>query len=158
MAYKIIKGILGPEEDYHLLHFDGASKGNPGNSSAAAVIYSPHELLKVRHILLERGEFLGLGTNNQAEWQGLLIGLKSCIDLGIKSVLIEGDSLLVINQLLKLYKVNNPTLKVYYNEAIELLKDFNMVAIRHVLREYNRDADRIGNEVFIRYKSFIRHL
>ena len=153
MAFKTITGDLGPLEDYHLLRFDGASKGNPGQSSAAAVIYSP----KVHHTLLERGEFLQPGTNNQAEWQGLIFGLKSCRDIGIRSVLIEGDSLLVINQLLKIYKVSHPGLKKYYEETQELLKRFDMVAARHIRREFNTDADRIGNEVFIRYKSFIRN-
>jgi len=152
MAFTTVKGELGVPEIYHLLQFDGASKGNPGLSSAAAIIYSP----RVHHTLLERGEFLERGTNNQAEWQGLLFGLKSCIDLGIRSILIEGDSLLVINQLLKIYKVKHPDLKKYYEEAQELLKDFDMVAARHIRREFNRDADRIGNEVFIRYKSFTR--
>ena len=86
--------------DYKLF-FDGASKGNPGLAGAGAVIYHYEKEIWHGH------KFIGKkATNNEAEYSGLIIGLNKAIELNIKSLLVNVDSLLVINQLTGKYKCN----------------------------------------------------
>ena len=93
-----------PEIEYKL-QFDGCSKSNPGIAGAGAVIYRFNEEISIKI------QFVGNNTtNNVAEYTGLIIGLKEAITLGIKSIIVEGDSLLVIKQLKGEYKVKSENL------------------------------------------------
>ena len=150
-TYTIIKGSPEtPESTCYLLQFDGLCEPNPGIATAGAVLYTPDKT-----IIVERGEFIGPGTNNTAEYTGLLIGVKSAVDFGVKKLLIEGDSNLVIQQTSGKWKVNNETLKVLHKEIRDLLLTrFVFVAIKHVYRDKNQAADTITNNVFKNRKSF----
>jgi len=154
-GYSIIKGSSETEEDNcYLLQFDGLSEPNPGESTGGAVVFSPND----RKPLFERGEYMGFGTNNQAEYTGLLIGIQSAIDMGIKEILIEGDSNLVINQVKGSWKVNNDKLKVINIQIRNLIENFTFVGIKHVYREKNVYADRITNDVVKTKKSYSKQL
>ena len=154
-GYSIIKGSDETKEDScSLLQFDGLSQPNPGTSTAGAVIFSPSP----RKPTSERGEFMNYATNNQAEYTGLLIGLKVAKELNIKCLLIEGDSQLVIYQTEGKWKVTNDALKVLHKEIKDLLTNFEFVAIRHVRREYNKYADKITNDVLETRQSFSRNI
>ncbi len=128
-----------PEIEYKL-QFDGCSKSNPGIAGAGAVIY------KFNKEISSKIQFVGNNeTNNVAEYTGLIIGLKEAIKLDIKSICVEGDSLLVIKQMKGEYKVKSPNLINLYNEAKELEKQFELILFSHIYRCQNKRADELSN-------------
>ncbi len=129
------------------IYFDGASKGNPGKSGSAAVLYNySSEVATV-------SKYIGAKkTNNEAEYNGLILGLTLCIQLNIKEVAIYGDSQLVVKQLLGEYAVKNERMKELHAQATELLSNFTNVHIEHVAREKNARADQLANEAIVNYK------
>ena len=126
----------------HLLQFDGASDPNPGPSAGGAVLFHPGTTDPV----FERYEFIPHATNNEAEYNGLIIGLQEAADAGIKNLLIEGDSNLIINQFAGTWKIKAENLASLHKKARALLSQFNFVAIKHIPREKNAHADRLTNE------------
>lgn len=157
--YAILKGAPRPKGlvagQTYKLQFDGASNPNPGPSSAGAVLFTPEP----RQFLYERGVFMGHATNNEAEYNGLLIGLEAAKDLNIKNLLIEGDSNLIVNQVAGKYKVKEAKM-VQYNLKIKkiLLNNFDFVAIRHIYREENTHADQITKYVLQTGRSYIEEV
>lgn len=151
-GYAIIKGSCRTEEQCYLLQFDGLSEPNPGTSTGGAVLFSPH----TRVIVFEVGKFIDYGTNNQAEYTGLLIGLKAALEKDVREILIEGDSQLVIFQTEGRWKVKNDVLQVMNREARDLITQFEFAAIRHIYRDKNAHADRITNEVLRRREGYYR--
>jgi ribonuclease HI len=148
--YVIYKGE--ENENAYRLQFDGKSEPNPGPSSAGAVIhYSNSETVKA-----EVGEWIPNATNNEAEYKSLLIGLELAIQLGIKNLLIAGDSNLVINQVFGEWKVKSDNLKGLHAEIRSLFKNFDFIAAKHVYREHNDYADNITNVVFDKKKSYLK--
>jgi ribonuclease HI len=141
-AAKIFPEIVSeknPEIEYKL-QFDGCSKSNPGIAGAGAVIYKFNEEIS------NKIKFVGNNaTNNTAEYVGLIIGLKEAISLGIKNIIVEGDSMLVIKQMKGEYKVKSNNLIDLYNEAKELSKNFEYISFNHVYRENNKRADELSN-------------
>jgi ribonuclease HI len=128
-----------PEIEYKL-QFDGCSKSNPGIAGAGAVIYKFNK--EINHIV----QFVGNNsTNNVAEYTGLIIGLKLAIDMGIKKLNVEGDSLLVIKQMKGEYKVKSENLIDLYNEAKQLTTNFEYINFIHIYREKNKRADELSN-------------
>ncbi len=123
------------------LNFDGCSKGNPGESGAGAVIYYlDNEIWCETYYIGDKF------TNNYAEYMGLIIGLKKALALDIKKITIEGDSLLVINQMKGLYKCNSSNIIELYNTAKDLEKQFDKIEYNHVLRNKNKRADQLSND------------
>ncbi len=132
-------GNLGPA--YWLLHADGASVGNPGAGGAGAVLYDPNGAIH-----REVSQYLGPRvTNNEAEYQALLLGLKAALEEGVEFLRIRLDSELIVRQVLGIYKVKNPQLAVYFAELQKLLKGFKHFEIAHVRREFNREADALAS-------------
>jgi ribonuclease HI len=122
------------------LNIDGASRGNPG-PAAIGVTFKDENNRLVDSI----AEKIGNTTNNQAEYQALVAGLKKAISLGAKQVVVNSDSELLVMQLQGKYKIKNTGLKPLYSEAVKLayaLESFKIVAIP---REQNREADRLAN-------------
>ena len=149
-SYSILRGLKFEEESY-LLQFDGLSKPNPGVSTGGAVLFSSS-----RSVVFERGEFINYATNNQAEYTGLLIGLESSLELGVKHLLVEGDSRLVILQTEGKWKVQNEELKVFNKKVKDLVDQFEFMGIRHIPRKMNAHADRITNDVLESRQSFFK--
>jgi ribonuclease HI len=141
-----------PVEPCHLLQFDGLSVPNPGKATSGAVLFRPDGTK-----LAEIGEYMSHGTNNTAEYMGLIIGLRMAVKNEIRALKIEGDSQLVIKQCLGQWAVNNLALKALHAEALVLFGEFDYVALRHVRREFNTLADSITNEVIKSEKSFVRY-
>lgn len=129
-----------PSTEY-TLYFDGCSKGNPGPAGIGAVIYKNGEeyWYDCKYIGAKK-------TNNEAEYSALILGLEAAIELGIKNISVCGDSLLVINQVNKLYKVKNPNLSEFYDEVIKLTKQFTYIDFNHVYRKNNKRADQLSNQ------------
>jgi ribonuclease HI len=136
----------------HLLQFDGASDPNPGPSAGGAVLFYPGTTDPV----FERYEFIPHATNNEAEYNGLIIGLQEAADAGIKNLLIEGDSNLIINQFAGIWKIKAQNLAILHTKARALLPHFDFVAIKHIPREQNAHADRLTNEGVKQQDSVLR--
>jgi ribonuclease HI len=128
------------------LQFDGCSKGNPGLAGAGAVLYYANEELWSGNFFV--GE---KATNNHAEYAGLILGLKTAMEYDIKSLVVEGDSLLVINQMKGIYKCNSPNLYDFYEEAKKMSEKFEYIHFNHILRNYNKRADELANECVNKY-------
>jgi ribonuclease HI len=133
----------------YILRFDGASRGNPGLSSCGFVILDyKGDLLTNKNILYKNGMFLGYNiTNNQAEYMGLLIGLKFIIDNKLDNIHIQGDSQLVIKQIKKESKVHNEILKKIYEHIEHMMNKLNLLSITHIYRENNGIADSVCNKI-----------
>ncbi|QCD94919.1 uncharacterized protein LOC114181596 isoform X2 [Vigna unguiculata] len=121
------------------LHFDGASKGNPGPAGAGAVLRDGNKVYRLR-------EGVGTQTNNVAEYRSLILGLKCALKKGYKHIVVQGDSLLVCNQIQGLWKIKHPNMASLCSEAKELKNKFLSFKISHVLREYNSEADAQANQ------------
>ena len=135
----------------YLLQFDGLASPNPGEATAGAVLFSPEG-----KIVFEVADYLGIQTNNYAEYTGLLIGLRLAKEKGYRQIKIEGDSNLVIQQVKGLWKVKEPSLRLLFEQIMKLLVDFKVESIKHVYREYNKVADALTNECFATKKGFVR--
>ena len=123
------------------VYSDGAARGNPGPSGAGAVLVDPAS----GEIVERLGKFLGIQTNNHAEYSALLLGLERARALGVSEVEVYADSELMIRQLEGRYQVKSPTLRPLFDRARVLLKGFTRVKLVHVPREENRDADEMSN-------------
>ena len=134
-----------PEIEYKL-QFDGCSKKNPGLAGAGAVIY------KYSKEIWSGDLFVGTNaTNNYAEYSGLIIGLEKAVELNIKTLHVEGDSLLVINQMTGKYKCNSPNLIEIHKKTKELIPNFNDIIFVHIFRNKNVRADELSNNAVIEY-------
>jgi ribonuclease HI len=124
------------------LFADGGSRGNPGPAASAAVLLDPSgELLE------EIGAYLGVTTNNVAEWNGLLLGLEAAAKRGIRRLNIRLDSELVVKQLRGEYRVKHAGLQPLHRRALQLLRSFAEVDVRHVPRKENKLADGLVNRL-----------
>lgn len=124
-----------------IIHSDGGSRGNPG-PAAAGVVISDAKGKK----LLARGFFLGEGTNNFAEYQGLLLALQHAARLNGTELEISCDSELIVKQVKGEYRVKNPSLQKICREILDLIDDFKTVNIKHVRRCHNAHADQLVNQ------------
>lgn len=134
-----------PAIDY-VMRFDGASKGNPGLAGAGAVIYKNDSELWSGYTFVGEKE-----TNNMAEYNGLILGLTKALEFNIKTLIVEGDSQLVINQMKGDYKVNAPNLKKIHATAKILEGSFENIIYNHIYREKNTKADQLSNLAILTY-------
>ena len=132
----------------YTLKFDGGSLNNPGISAGASVIF------KDNYIIDRAAMYIPHGTNNIAEYNALILGLRRAIRLKIKKLNIRGDSLLVVNQIIGKYSVKNDALKKLHAIACELLSKIQEYTIKHIYRKDNTEADSLS-ELCIIIKSDI---
>ncbi len=133
-----------PHEGVHKiikLYTDGGSRGNPGPSASGYVLMTMDG-----EVIKKSGVYLGITTNNQAEYNSLKFGLEEAQKLGAREVYVYMDSLLVINQMKGKFKVKNRDLWPIYESVKELAKNFKRVEYTHVPRELNKLADAEVNE------------
>lgn len=124
------------------LYADGGSRGNPGPSASGFVVLNVDG-----EVLYQDGAYLGITTNNQAEYQALKLGLEYVLHtFGARKVHVYMDSLLVINQMKKIFKVRNRDLWPVHDAILTLLGKFESVSFDHVPRELNRLADAEVNK------------
>jgi probable phosphoglycerate mutase len=126
-------------------HCDGGSRGNPGPAGYGAVI----EDAKGR-VVAELSEYLGVKTNNFAEYSGLLGVLKWAVEHNVKRLRVVSDSELMVKQMQGKYKVASPILRPLFEEARRLSRSIASFEMRHTLRGGNKDADRQANEAMDR--------
>ena len=134
-----------PEIEFKL-KFDGCSKNNPGMGGAGYCIYRNDNEVCVGSVFLGKNV-----TNNYAEYSALLLGLQKAKDIGIKSLIVEGDSLLVINQMTDKNVCKSKNLIIIYKEAKELVKEFEEIYFHHIYRHENSRADELCNNAVTEY-------
>jgi ribonuclease HI len=130
-------------ENIPILRFDGGSRGNPGRAGCGFVILTSKT--NDTPICYDYKYLGNEQTNNYAEYNGLIMGLEDVLKHNIKNIIIEGDSLLVINQLLGKWKVKSENLKSLYEKASTLLKEFDSYTLKHIPRSENKKADKLAN-------------
>jgi ribonuclease HI len=148
MLPKIISPINTKQRKYEkkpinsgfVMRFDGCSKSNPGISGAGAVIYHDNDEIWAEHFFVGEN-----ATNNHAEYAGLILGLQQADQMNIKNLLVEGDSLLVINQMIGKFNCNSLNLIDLYDRANELSNKFDSIKFNHIYRNENKRADQLSN-------------
>ena len=128
-------------ENTVVIYSDGGSRGNPGPSAAGYVVLDYRQ-----QVIAQGGEYFGITTNNQAEYQGVRIGLEKALELKYKRVDFKIDSMLVVNQMKGFYKIKNRELWPIHERIRELMKKFDKVTFNHVAREFNQLADGMVNK------------
>ena len=131
-----------------IIYADGGSRGNPGPSASGYVIMDSEQ-----KILAQGGEYLGITTNNQAEYQGVRLGLEKALELGFKNIEFRLDSMLVVNQMNGTYTIKNRDLWPINERIRDLIAHFDRVGFRHVPREMNQLADAEVNRTLDEHKS-----
>lgn len=161
---KIIRFDYSPEipDDTHpdvlmrsdkvVIYADGGSRGNPGPSASGFVIYD-----ESHNILVNRGVYLGVTTNNQAEYTALKQALEEARSLGARSVHVYMDSMLVINQMRGIFKVKNRDLWPIHDAVKQLCLGFDKVDFTQVPRESNRMADAAVNAALDQHAHQVQH-
>jgi ribonuclease HI len=118
---------------------DGGSRGNPGKAACAVFYPQSGE---------SEGKFLGIGTNNEAEYEGLIMALERATQHGHKHLKVYMDSELVVRQITGRYRVNNVQLLEKKLKADLLIERLDKFEIQHVRREFNKEADAEVNRIF----------
>jgi len=120
---------------------DGGSRGNPGPAAFGAVVYENDKIVK------EIGAAIGVASNNVAEYQGLIAGLKAANEIDPKAtILVKMDSKLVVEQMSGRWKVKHPNMKELAKQAFAT-HDPKLVSYQWIPREENSHADSILNDV-----------
>jgi ribonuclease HI len=124
-----------------LIYTDGAARGNPGPAGLGAILRDA----QTGAVVAELARFLGVRTNNYAEWTAVEDALQEALRLGATHVDLRLDSELVARQISGRYRVKHPDLKPIHASVMALLGKFSGYTVGHVPRELNRDADRLSN-------------
>lgn len=122
------------------LEFDGGSRGNPGPAGIGVVLRAADGTPVVT-----LGRFIGRATNNVAEYRALITAMEEAKKLGARKIAIRGDSELIIKQMKGEYRVKHPDMQALYQEAKDLLREFDSATIGHNLRNKNELADKLAN-------------
>jgi ribonuclease HI len=120
---------------------DGCARGNPGHAGCGLVIKDGEG-----RVLVKKARYIGIATNNVAEYTALIDGLREAIELGAQEVTVLTDSELVARQMAGEYKVKDVKLKELFAEAQRLSRSFSSAKFLHVERKNNKDADSLAND------------
>jgi len=126
-------------------HCDGGARGNPGPAGYGAEITGPDG-----GVIAELSEFLGIRTNNYAEYAGLLASLQFALDHHHPRLRVISDSELMVKQIQGKYKVNSPDLKPLWQESKSRIARLEAFEITHALRHKNKAADALANQAMDR--------
>ncbi|GAA2420682.1 MULTISPECIES: bifunctional RNase H/acid phosphatase [Streptomyces] len=137
-----------PQPRQFVIEADGGSRGNPGPAGYGAVVIDP----VTGETLAEAAEYIGVATNNVAEYKGLIAGLRAAKALvpdasadGALRVRVRMDSKLVVEQMSGRWKIKHPDMKPLAAEAARILPA-SAVTYEWIPREKNKHADRLANE------------
>lgn len=134
------------------LYSDGGSRGNPGPSASGYVLLDEDD-----KILADEGVYLGVTTNNQAEYTALKLGLEAALKMGAREVDVYMDSLLVVNQMRGIFKIKNRDLWPVHDAIKEIVVKFDKVHFTHVPREHNKLADAAVNRALDDHLGTVDH-
>lgn len=124
----------------YIIYCDGASRSNPGEASFGVSINLNNKEIDTLK------EYIGIATNNVAEYRGLIAALEYCVKNNINDVEIYLDSLLVVQQVNKEFKVKSKKLGDLYSYSMTLIEKIKNINVIHIRREYNKRADELANE------------
>jgi ribonuclease HI len=124
-----------------VIHIDGGSRGNPGPAG-----FGVHAVDAKGALVAEHFGFIGVATNNVAEYEALVHAFRLATARGARRIEIRSDSELVVKQMNGLYKVKHPDMQVLWRQASTLRRSFDRVEIMHVRREQNKEADALANK------------
>lgn len=127
--------------DKLILYSDGCSLGNPGRAGIGIIIYNEN-----REVIREITEFVGITTNNVAEYMALVYALQEALYLKAKELSCFLDSEIIIRQLEGNYKVRDSKLKPLYYQIKHLQNFFKKVNFNHISRDKNKEADRLAKQ------------
>jgi len=126
---------------YVIAYTDGGARGNPGPAGFGVYVTD-----QSGNRIVELSEYLGHQTNNVAEYSALIAALEWAIRNEHRAVQVVSDSELMVKQLRGIYKVRNENLQPLFEKAKRLIAQLDWFEVKHVLREQNREADRLANE------------
>lgn len=124
-----------------IIYTDGGARGNPGPAGIGAVIYNDR-----REVVAEISEYLGVATNNQAEYRAVIAALEKARQLSADELAFFLDSELVVKQLNREYKVKNRELAPLFLSIHNLSVGFKKIVYSHIPREQNGRADALANK------------
>lgn len=130
-----------PSSGWYTAHCDGGSRGNPGPAGFGAVVMDP-----AGKVVARLSRYLGVQTNNFAEYSGLLAVLEWAAENRARRLRVVSDSELMVKQMKGIYKVKHPGLIPLWQQAKRLAARLDAFEMRHTLREGNKEADRLANE------------
>ncbi len=125
-----------------IIYSDGGSRGNPGPAAGAYVIKDTEG-----RVIDEAGVYLGVTTNNVAEYKALLAALEKAERLGTKKVNCFLDSELVVKQLNGQYRIKEEKMRQLFGQISKITKNFQGVTFHHVPRSQNKRADELVNQI-----------
>jgi len=123
-------------------NIDGGARGNPGPAAYGVIVRDAKG-----EVIAELSDYLGIHTNNYAEYSGLLAALDFAVREKHSSLKVLSDSELLVRQMQGRYKVRSPGLIDLYDRARALVRKLEHFSIEHVLRQHNREADSLVNQV-----------
>ena len=121
-------------------YVDGGSRGNPGAAGAGIHLELDGEPWRGLY------EYVGIDTNNRAEYAALVRALEYALERGFRKIRVYSDSELLVRQIRGEYQVKNPGLLELYRKSVQLIQRFEQFSISHVPREQNRQADKLANK------------
>ncbi len=132
------------------IHADGGARGNPGPAGSGAVVRD-----ELGNIVASVSEYLGIRTNNYAEYEAVILALQKVHELAKgkladTAVMVKMDSELVVKQMNGVYKVKHPDMKAQNARLAALAAPLGLIAFAHVPRAENSDADALANEAMDR--------
>ncbi|KAL3778544.1 hypothetical protein HJC23_001713 [Cyclotella cryptica] len=130
-------------EKVYILRFDGGCRGNPGIAGCGMALFDSEDGSEIWSGCQYLGE---QRTYNMAEYTGLITGLRCALSLGVRKIVVQGDSMLIFRQIDGKDKVKSSILKQFYFEALALKKKFTVFTMVHIEREKNKRADELANE------------
>lgn len=146
--FRIDPIVAGRELTEHIAeataYFDGCCIPNPGAMGAGVVLNLRSSIFKQN--LVEEAVPLGNGTNNLAEWMALYVALRLLSAHGVKTAVIYGDSQLVINQVLGVWRVKDATIAFLHGMCHNVLRDFVAVSFNWIPRHLNEKADALSTK------------
>ncbi|MBU4257345.1 ribonuclease HI family protein [Candidatus Parcubacteria bacterium] len=122
------------------IYTDGGARNNPGPAGIGAVFYNEN-----KEVIAEISEYIGLATNNQAEYKALLAAIEKAKKLGAEELEFYLDSELVVKQLNREYRVKDKNLAPLFVKIYNATMGFKKVTFKHIPREMNKEADRLVN-------------
>lgn len=123
------------------IYTDGASRGNPGPAAAGAVLYNG------QNKKCECGKYIGIATNNEAEYQAIILALQKAKILKARQINFFLDSELAVKQLNHQYKVKDEKIIPLFIKIWNLIIDFDKISFSHIPREKNKEADKLANKI-----------
>lgn len=132
--------MSGTARRHCAIQTDGAARGNPGPAGAGGVITADNGTT-----VAKISEYLGIATNNVAEYRALILALQRALDAGFHEVGVSLDSELVVKQLSGEYRVKDAKIIPLHQRVRRLLSQFEKSSIQYVPRERNKRADKLAN-------------